>query len=79
MLVLNAQLARYFQTEYYQKQPREVFCRKKNVLLKISHIFHRKILVLESLFNKVADLRACNFTKMRPQHSYFSVKIAKFL
>ena len=33
----------------------------------------------EFLFNKVADLRACNFIKKRLQHRYFPVKFAKFL
>ena len=30
--------------------------------------FHRKVPVLESLFNKVAGLKTCNFIKKRPQH-----------
>ena len=33
--------------------------------------------MLESLFNKVEELKACNFIKKRLQHSYFSVNIAK--
>ena len=33
---------------------------------------------LESLFNKVAGLRACNFIKKRLQHRCFPVKLAKF-
>ena len=32
-----------------------------------------------SLFNKLADLKAYNFTKKRLQHTCFSVKFAKFL
>ena len=39
---------------------------------------HRETTVLESLFNKVADL-AYNFIKRRLQHSCFPVNIAKFL
>ena len=35
--------------------------------------------MLESRFNKVADLKARNFIKKRLQHSCFSVNIAKFL
>ena len=35
--------------------------------------------VLESLFNKVADLQLCNFIKKRLRQSFFSVKFAKFL
>ena len=35
--------------------------------------------MLESLFNKVAGLNACNFIKKRLHYSYFPVKFAKFL
>ena len=38
--------------------------------------FHRKIPVLESLFD---GLQACNFIKKRLQHKWFPVKFAKFL
>ena len=44
--------------------------------------FHRKALVLESLFNKVAGLQAfkvCSFIKKRLQHRCFPVKFATFL
>ena len=41
--------------------------------------FHRKTPVLESVFNKVAGLQACDFTKKRLQHKCFPVKFAKFL
>ena len=34
--------------------------------------------MLESLFNKIAGLKACNFTKKRLQHRSFLVNIAKF-
>ena len=34
--------------------------------------------MLESLFNRVADIRACNFIKKKLQHSCFPVKFAKF-
>ena len=40
---------------------------------------HGKVSLLESLFNKVAELRACNFIKIWLQHRCFSVIIAKFL
>ena len=40
---------------------------------------HRKTPVLESLFNKVAGLQACNFIKKRLQRKCFPVKFAKFL
>ena len=35
--------------------------------------------MLESLFDKVADLEACNFIKKRLQHRSFPLKFAKFL
>ena len=38
-----------------------------------------KIAVLESLFNKIAGLKAWNFVKKGFQHRYFAVNIAKFL
>ena len=41
--------------------------------------FHRKESVLESLFNKVAGLKACNSIKKRFQHRCFPVKFPKFL
>ena len=34
--------------------------------------------MLESLFNKVAGLQACNFIKKQLKHRLFCVKIAKF-
>ena len=37
-----------------------------------------KIPVLESVFNKVADLNAYNFIKKKLQHRYFPVNLAKF-
>ena len=41
--------------------------------------FHRKTPGLESLFNKAAGLKALNFVKKWLQHSYFPVKLPKFL
>ena len=35
--------------------------------------------MLESLFNKIAGLKACNFIKKKLQHRYFTVNIGKFL
>ena len=32
----------------------------------------------ESIFNKVTDLQACNFTKKKLQHRRFPVNIANF-
>ena len=40
---------------------------------------NRKTPVLESLFNRVAGLQACNFMKKRLQHSCFPMNIVKFL
>ena len=56
----------------WQKQPPEVFY-KKVVLRNI----HWKTAGLESVFNKVRDLQACAFIKMRIQHRCFPVNIAK--
>ena len=39
----------------------------------------RKKSVLESLFEKASELKACNFIKKRLQHSCSPVKFAKFL
>ena len=41
-------------------------CSVKNGVLKDFRKFHRKTPVLESVFNKVADLKAWNFIKERP-------------
>ena len=38
-----------------------------------------KATVLDSLFNKVAGLKACNFMKKRLRHRCFAVNIAKYL
>ena len=64
--VLNHFFSLFLQkSPFLQKQPPEVFCRKKcsEKFCK----FHRKTPVLESLFNKVASLHACNFIKKRFQ------------
>ena len=63
-----------------QKQPPELFCKKK-AFEKFCK-FYRKTPVLESLFNKVASLMACNekeTIKKRLQHRCFPVNIVKFL
>ena len=51
----------------FQKQSPEVFC-KQNCSVKF-RAFHRKTILLESLFNKVTGLQACNFNKKRLQNS----------
>ena len=56
---------------YSQKQ----FC-KKMYSVKVRK-YHRKIPVLESVFNKVAGLRAYNFIAKKLQHRCFPVKFAK--
>ena len=60
-----------------QKQPSEVFC-KKGILINFA-IFTGKKPVLESPFNKITGLKACNFIKKRLQHRRFLVNIVKFL
>ena len=50
---------------------------KMGVFKKFSNI-HRKTPVLESLFNKVAGLKVCNFIKTRLQRRYFPVNVEKF-
>ena len=42
-------------------------------------MFYEKKLSLVSLFNKVANVKACNFIKEILQHMCFSVSIAKSL
>ena len=59
---------------FLQEAAIEVF--HKKAVLKNYGIFTT---VLESLFNKVKGLQACNFIKKRLQHRCFSVNIAKFL
>ena len=51
---------------------------KKSCSKKFRNI-HRKTPVLESLFNKVAELKACKFIKKKLQRRCFPVNIAKFL
>ena len=51
---------------------------KKSCSKKFRNI-HRKAPVLDSLFNKVVGVKACNFIKKRFQHRYFSMSIAGFL
>ena len=53
-------------------------CFIKKAILKNFAIFTRTPM-LESLFNKAADLQICNFIKKRFQHRCFPVIIEKFL
>ena len=60
-----------------QKLPPEVLYEK--TVLKILQYSQLCITpLLESLFNKVTGLQACNFIKRRLQHKCFHVKFAKF-
>ena len=61
----------------YQKQPPEVFCKKR-----CSYEFpkiHRKTPVPKSLFSKVAGLRPATLLKKSFCHSCFPVNFTKFL
>ena len=62
---------------YFQKRPPQVLC-KKMCSLKVRK-YHRKIPVLESVFNKVAGVTACNFITKKVKHRCFPVKFTKFL
>ena len=62
---------------FVQNHPPDVFC--KNWCSLKFRKFHRKAPVLESLFNNVAGLQACNFIKKILQHWSFPMKFAKFL
>ena len=55
----------------------KLFCNE--AVLKTFRKMYRKTPVMESLFNKVAILQACNFMKKRVQHRCFPVNITKFL
>ena len=82
LVFLLLTLTRYMPTgvttlAYLKKQPPEVFC-KKSCSLELRK-FHRKIPVLESLFNRVTGLKGCNFIKKRLQHRCFPVKSKTFL
>ena len=51
----------------------------EKVVVKDFDKFRRKIPVLESLLEKVAGRKACNFIKERLQHRCFTAKFTKFL
>ena len=61
----------------FQEQPPEVLYRK-SCYWKFRNI-HRKTPVLESVFNRLAGFKTCNFLKKRLRHRCFPVDIAKFL
>ena len=60
-ILILAELISFTVFSYVQKQPPEVFWRK--ALFKKFINIHNKTPILESLFNKVTDLQACNFIK----------------
>ena len=74
---INMESARKQRLYIIQKSPQEAFYRK-SCSWKFRNI-HTKTSVLESLFNKVAYLRACSFTKKRLQGRCFPANIVKFL
>ena len=63
----------------FQNRSSHQRCSIKKLLLKISQSVTGKPPVLESLFNKVADLQACNVIKKRLQYVCFPVNITKSL
>ena len=73
----NSETIPEFLSQAYEKQPLQVLC--KNRCSGKFRKFHKKILVSESLFNKVTSHQACSFTKKRLQHRCFPVKFSKFL
>ena len=74
---LNKKNLRRSSITHFQKQPPEVFC--KSCSWKFGNIHHKKTPVMESLSNKVAELKACNVIKKKLQHRYFPVNIARSL
>ena len=53
----------------FQNQPRKAF-HKKAVLKNFAIFTGKHLCSLESLFNKVAELKPCNFIQNRPQHRF---------
>ena len=64
---------------HFKKQPPEVFYKKAVLNLKICNIHHKKTPVLQSLFKKVAELKASSVIKKRLQHRCIPGNIAKSL
>ena len=60
-----------------QKQPLKLLCKKR--CFKKFYKFHRKTIVLKSIFNRVAYLQGCSFIKKRLQHRCFPVEFTQFL
>ena len=53
--------------------------RQRFYIEKVVLNIHRKTIVLESLFNRLAGFKTCDFLKKRLQHRCFFVKLAKLL
>ena len=71
---LNCESRQILGNNLPQKQPPEVFC-KKRVLKNFANFPGKH---LQSLFNKVTGLKACISIKKRLQHRCFFAKFAKF-
>ena len=67
------------QSYRYNTKYQVVLLQKPQKLFLKTLQFHRNMPVLESLFNKIADLSACSFIKKRLQNRCFPVILAKFL
>ena len=52
---------------------------KVGVLIDFARNIHKKTPVMKPIFNKVAELKDCNFIKKRLQRKCFHVNIAKSL
>ena len=76
---LNKKTLRRSSVTHFKKQPPDVFYKKAVLNLKICNIHHKKTPVLQSIFNKVAEHKACSVIKKRLQHRCFPGNIAKFL
>ena len=76
---LNKKTLRRSSVTHFKKQPSEVFYKKAVLNLKICNIHHKKTPVLQSIFNKVAEHKACSVIKKRLQHRCFPGNIAKSL
>ena len=65
-------------TEFFLVRSSHRRCSIKKVFLEFS-LYSQENTCVESCFNKVAGLKACDFIKKRLQHRCFSVNIARFI
>ena len=75
---LNKKALRRSSVSPFKKQPPDVLYKKAVLNLKICNIHNKKTPVLQSLFNKVAEHKACSVIKKRLQHRYFPGNIEIF-